>query len=311
MSAPRFHPSTCFSSCGRRADPSRRRHRLRAGCRKSRCALGDGTRILRVMWKRVSSSGQSNDLPLNVTSTRRSAMRSASATSTDSSSLCSRIKNCSTSRPPASHQAMPIRNGYVPVPPARPVVSVSRKSHCSGSHTLSGAFGASSRRAVAFTGALGGSQPIDSENHRRSARCSPYLLARGVAPSMYASRSAPAGISGRMPRLASSSASDNSLRICAGADGAVPGAAPPSGRLSAFSLANLSVSTVPIALSVPPWFRHRTFFPFRLFLSLMAMENQGGDGGGASPPTLVNPTRVRHPENRSGSACRDDDGRQK
>ena len=56
-------------------------------------------------------------------------MRSASASSSECSSLCSRMKNCSTSSPPASHHAMPTRKGYVPVPPASPVVSVSRKSH--------------------------------------------------------------------------------------------------------------------------------------------------------------------------------------
>ena len=48
------------------------------------------------------------------------------------------MKNCSIWRPPASHQAMPTRNGYVPVPPIRPVVSVSRKSHWMGRRLLAG-----------------------------------------------------------------------------------------------------------------------------------------------------------------------------
>src|SRR5438046_3780564 len=43
------------------------------------------------------------------------------------------MNNCSTCKPPASHHPRPIRKAYVPVPPASPVVSVSRKSHFVGS----------------------------------------------------------------------------------------------------------------------------------------------------------------------------------
>src|SRR4029077_19879288 len=49
------------------------------------------------------------------------------------SSPKSRMKSCSTCSAPASHHASPIKNAYVPVPPAKPVVSVSRKSHFDGS----------------------------------------------------------------------------------------------------------------------------------------------------------------------------------
>src|SRR5712692_951627 len=55
------------------------------------------------------------------------------------------MKSCSTCNPPDSHQARPIRNAYVPVPPASPVVSVSRKSHCDGSE----------RRSLSEGGTLG------------------------------------------------------------------------------------------------------------------------------------------------------------
>ena len=45
------------------------------------------------------------------------------------------MKSCSTCKPPESHQASPIRNAYVPVPPESPVVSVSRNSHFVGSES--------------------------------------------------------------------------------------------------------------------------------------------------------------------------------
>ena len=66
-----------------------------------------GTEILRLMRYRVSSSGQSNDFPLKVTSTGCSAIRSPRANSNERSSLYSRMKNCSISSPPPSHHAKP------------------------------------------------------------------------------------------------------------------------------------------------------------------------------------------------------------
>src|SRR5580692_3215172 len=127
-------------------------------------------------------------------------MRSASVSSKACSSLSSRMKNCSTSSPPASHPAIPTMNGYVPVPPISPVVSVSRKSHCRGSLTSAQAPGASRRSASASTEPSGGSHPIASENHLRTDKCSPNELLSAFACNISASRCAPSGSAGEKPR---------------------------------------------------------------------------------------------------------------
>src|SRR6516165_3627460 len=136
------------------------------------------------MRKRVSSSGQSNDLPLKVTSTGRSVIRSRKANNSDRSSQYSRKKNCSISRPPLSHHATPMRNAYVPLPPARPVVSVSRKSHCSGSKILSGPSGESNRTAL-----LSGKYRGGLAHQQRTERYSPNWFFFGIAPRVRINRS--------------------------------------------------------------------------------------------------------------------------
>jgi len=91
-------------------------------------------------------------------------------------------------------------NGYVPVPPARPVVSVSRKSHCRGSAISSAAPGASRRNAPPSNPRSGDSPPMDSENHRRKARYSPQSLRQTEAPRISANLCEPGGTSGDIPR---------------------------------------------------------------------------------------------------------------
>src|SRR6202043_771422 len=110
------------------------------------------------------------------------------------------MKNCSTSSPPASHQATPTRNGYVPAPPQSPVVSVSRKSHCSGFATSAGASGTSNRNAAAFRSLPVAEHPSSSGNHRRKPRWSPKRLFLALPPRISANRSDPAGTSARKPR---------------------------------------------------------------------------------------------------------------
>src|ERR1700761_6898584 len=103
------------------------------------------------------------------------------------------MKNCSTSRPPASHHAMPTMTGYVPVPPVSPVVSVSRNSHCEGSHAPSHAPGERRFRIAASMSPSGAAWPIASENHLRAERCCPYSFSSARASSIAASCSAPSG----------------------------------------------------------------------------------------------------------------------
>src|SRR5713101_3951020 len=104
------------------------------------------------------------------------------------------MKSCSTCNPPDSHQARPIRNAYVPVPPASPVVSVSRKSHCDGSERRSlseggtlgvrGLTGSNRRSASGFR-----PQGSGEENHCCTTRCSPKRFFPTAAPSRRAKAS--------------------------------------------------------------------------------------------------------------------------
>src|SRR5258705_13802335 len=173
-----------FSSTSR-TEPSRSFHNARAGCSRSRCAARRGTGIDRVIVKRFSSSGQSNDLPLKVTSTGRSARREATSCKIACSSPKSRMKNCSTCNAPASHQASPIRNAYVPVPPAKPVVSVSRKSHFAGAASaarvrlerVSSRPRDRSSRLISEISEYSG-----DENQLRTRTCCPYLFVAIPAP---------------------------------------------------------------------------------------------------------------------------------
>src|SRR6266851_4007821 len=96
--------------------------------------------------------------------------------SSECSSAKSRIKNCSACNPPASHHATPIRKAYVPVPPARPVVSVSRKSHFSGFSNAARVLRESdSSRVRESNSSVVDEGPANSgvENQFRMVRCSP------------------------------------------------------------------------------------------------------------------------------------------
>src|SRR5260370_12230101 len=102
------------------------------------------------------------------------------------SSRKSRIKNGSTGRGRAPHNATQIRNAYVPVPPAKPVVSVSRKSHFDGSaiaarvrlQSASSRFRESSSRLTSENSANSG-----DENQLRTKTCCPYWFVAIPAPS--------------------------------------------------------------------------------------------------------------------------------
>src|SRR5579862_1613853 len=107
------------------------------------------------------------------------------------------MKNCSTCKPPPSHQANPTRNGYVPVPPESPVVSVSKNSQFRKSAAESGAPGAINRNVSSEV-----SKAEGSSHQRRKTKCSPNLLTPVSAPSKEANRSQPPGNSGVYPREA-------------------------------------------------------------------------------------------------------------
>ena len=98
--------------------------------------------------------------------------------------------NCSSCKPPESHHAIPIRNAYVPVPPASPVVSVSRKSHFSGSSAAARHFfvrAASGVRHNRSNAAGRNSGNSGVAYQLRMLRWFPYLVRTIVAPSSLAS----------------------------------------------------------------------------------------------------------------------------
>src|SRR6266446_1925841 len=106
------------------------------------------------------------------------------------------MKNCSTCNPPASHHARPMRKAYVPVPPARPVVSVSRKSHLAGFERAARILRerASSRVRESNSIATGeGSENSGVENQFRTAKCSPKRFFETPAPSRRPSASSSSG----------------------------------------------------------------------------------------------------------------------
>src|SRR5258708_35825168 len=96
-----------------------------------------------------------------------------------------------------------MRKAYVPVPPARPVVSVSRKSHLAGSERAARVLRerASSRVRESNSRATGeGSENSGVENQFRTARCSPKRFFETPAPSRRPSASSSSGARNELGR---------------------------------------------------------------------------------------------------------------
>src|SRR5216684_3489314 len=96
-----------------------------------------------------------------------------------------------------------MRKAYVPVPPARPVVSVSRKSHLAGFERAARVFreSASSRVRESNSSATGeGSENSGVENQFRTAKCSPKRFFETPAPSRRPSASSSSGARNELGR---------------------------------------------------------------------------------------------------------------
>src|SRR5262245_12937630 len=191
-SSSRSKPSTSRSSVASRQSSKRADQTRRAGRSRSTWAIIAGQRR-RAMRKRVSSSGTSKAPPLKVTRPLAPASSGSSAASSAGSSSKSRMK-CwtTTNRSSSATKPAPTRNAYVPVPPARPVVSASRKSRPRARA------GASSARATS-------SRTADGTSRARASATRPWVWPRGY--SCRTTRIGPSGVSWSSPPTSCSMAS--------------------------------------------------------------------------------------------------------
>ena len=120
------------------------------------------------MTKRVRSIGRSNVLPLYDAHARNGSISCFSAAMNSRSAARSSKRCCRRMSSPSAKRATPIKKTYVPVPPASPVVSVSRNStssHRSGASPLR-------PRCAQITGSIAArptiSSPSSSIETRRS-----------------------------------------------------------------------------------------------------------------------------------------------
>ena len=168
ISCPRSNCSICRSSCVSATELRCSRQSRRAGCSKSRWAMGSGTAA---HVRHLKSGLKKRPVKtLAVKSDEYSPLRQSFRTSSRSegSSLWSRMKYCSTTKPSSSHQPRPTRNAYVPVPPASPVVSVSRNTHLADV-------------TDGFAG-IGRNKPQRSGTHHCRARLGEMASAHGYGP---------------------------------------------------------------------------------------------------------------------------------